>query len=246
MDVLLSTATFIFNPQGVINSCKDIVFNVFQNEFPVINVLESSVSAPIEIPRYIMISHHQFSTVVVTPNMVQLTTKFNENFSIDWIGKCKGYLEKKVDLIFKFFAQIDIKPRYCGLTLNSVIPVEENGADLIEGLFLKRKLISNLPLYDVMLKQSFSYKNKYFINLQIQNQRYVQNQILNFDTPELIPETAGKIGLVIDINDRMVANKNISYISSMDTFSSILIIADDILNFGLKNFVKKGEIECKL
>ena len=51
-----------------------------------------------ESPRFVLFSHHRFSTIVITSNMIQLSTRFDNNFSEDWSERCKPYLEKKVNL----------------------------------------------------------------------------------------------------------------------------------------------------
>lgn len=176
--------------------------------------------------------------------MIQLSTRFDNNFSEDWIGRCKPYLEKKVNLIFNFFKILNMNPKYCGLTVNSILTVDNSSVAKIENLFLKKKFISNLNLYDVLIKQSFEFEDKYFINLQLQNQRYQQNQMTNLDNIQILPEMNNKIGITLDMNDRKIANRSRAYFSTKESFEKILIIADDVLKSGLDNLVSKGEIQC--
>ncbi|MBR5964679.1 MAG: hypothetical protein IK015_00980 [Treponema sp.] len=244
MSVLYSTATFIFGNISDISSKNTLVSDVFSSEFPEISSLNTPKGAPVEIPRFVLFSHHKFSTVVITSNMIQLSTRFDSNFSEDWIGRCKPYLEKKVNLIFNFFKALNINPKYCGLTVNSLLTVDDSSVVKIENLFLKKKFISNLNLYDVLIKQSFEFEDKYFINLQIQNQRYQQNQITNLESLQIQPEMNNKIGITLDMNDRKIANRSRTYFSTKDSFEKILIIADDVLKSGLDNLIRKGEIQC--
>ncbi|MBO4859759.1 MAG: hypothetical protein J5527_14690 [Treponema sp.] len=244
MSVLYSTATFIFGNISDISSKSTLVSDVFSCEFPEISSLNTPKDAPVEIPRFVLFSHHKFSTIVITSNMIQLSTRFDNNFSEDWIGRCKPYLEKKVNLIFNFFKVLNINPKYCGLTVNSLLTVDDSSVTKIESLFLKKKFISNLNLYDVLIKQSFEFEDKYFINLQLQNQRYQQNQITNLESIQILPEMNNKIGITLDMNDRKIANRSRAYFTTKDSFEKILIIADDVLKSGLDNLISKGEIQC--
>ncbi|MGI5056123.1 hypothetical protein [Treponema socranskii] len=245
MSVLYSTATFIFERFSDITSKNTLVSDAFSSEFPKISTINTPEDAPVEIPRFVLFSHHGFSTVIITSNMIQLSTRFDNNFSEDWIGRCKPYLEKKVNLVFNFFKELNINPKYCGLTVNSLLTVDDSSVAKIENLFLKKKFISNLNLHDVLIKQSFDFENKYFINLQLQNQRYQQNQITNLESIQILPEMNNKIGITLDMNDRKIANKSRDYFSTKESFEKILIIADDVLKSGLDNLVNKGEIQCQ-
>lgn len=244
MSVLYSTATFIFSNISDISSKTTLVSDVFSSEFPEISSLNTPKDAPVEIPRFVLFSHHKFSTIVITSNMIQLSTRFDNNFSEDWIGRCKPYLEKKVNLIFNFFKVLNMNPKYCGLTVNSILTVDNSSVTKIENLFLKKKFISNLNLYDVLIKQSFEFEDEYFINLQLQNQRYQQNQMTNLENIQILPEMNNKIGITLDMNDRKIANRSRAYFSTKESFEKILIIADDVLKSGLANLVSKGEIQC--
>ena len=244
MSVLYSTATFIFEMLPDIASRAKIVSDAFASEFPNISTLNTPSDAPVESPRFVLFSHHKFSTIVITSNMVQLSTRFDNDFSEDWTGHCKPYLEKKVNFIFNFFDLLTINPKYSGLTVNSLLTVDNSSVERIENLFLKRKFISNLNLYDVLIKQSFDFEEKYFINLQLQNQRYQQNQITNLQNLQIFPEMNDKIGVTLDINDRKIANHSGRYFSTKESFGKILAVADNVLNSGLDNLVNKGEIRC--
>ena len=223
MSVLYSTATFIFSNISDISSKTTLVSDVFSSEFPEISSLNTPKDAPVEIPRFVLFSHHKFSTIVITSNMIQLSTRFDNSFSEDWIGRCKPYLEKKVNLIFNFFKVLNMNPKYCGLTVNSILTVDNSSVTKIENLFLKKKFISNLNLYDVLIKQSFEFEDKYFINLQLQNQRYQQNQMTNLENIQILPEMNNKIGITLDMNDRKIANRSRAYFSTKESFEKILI-----------------------
>lgn len=82
------------------------------------------------------------------------------------------------------------------------------------------------------------------INLQLQNQRYLQNQVTNLQSIQNLLEMNDKIGITLDMNDRKIANKSRDYFSTKESFEKILFIADNMLKSGLDNLINSGEIRC--
>ena len=184
MSVLYSTATFIFERFSDITSKNTLVSDAFSSEFPEISTLNTPEDAPVEIPRFVLFSHHGFSTVIITSNMIQLSTKFDNNFSEDWIGRCKPYLEKKVNLVFNFFKELNINPKYCGLTVNSLLTVDNSSVAKIENLFLKKKFrrkikkknifVKEIEIFefDTILMLDFWFWNEVFEVLKLKNMQF--------------------------------------------------------------------------
>lgn len=244
MNLLLSTVSFSFDSVANIGMYEETIRKIFLEEFPTINALNAPDVVPPEIPRFVLISHHGFSTLVVTSNMIQLTTKFDEAFSSQWEKRCKPYLQKKTVLISCFLREIGINVRYTGLTINSLFSTKGSSVQQIERKFVKQKLIANLDLYDIMQKQTFVYKDTFFINLQIQNQRYPDLKLHGFETVSDVAEDEKCAVLVIDINDRKVANKERSYISSEKVLDEIFEINNSFMKFGFESIVSGGESLC--
>lgn len=244
MNILLSTCSFAFssNINGANN--EETVRNTFSKEFPNITVVNTPTNAPVEIPRFILLSHHGFTTIVITSNLLQLTTRFNDEYSSDWNNRCKPYLESKIQLVYDFFASIGMKVKYSGITVNSIIQTDNDSVKLIEEKFLKQKAISDLQLYDVMQKQSFGYKDKFFINLQIQNQRYPAIEQNGINPVFNQKESSKTVSVVVDINDRQISNKDENYCSSRESFHEILTINEKIISFGLRNIIEGDKVLC--
>lgn len=238
MNILLSTCSFAFTSNLDGKSVADNVRNCFEKEFPNITVVNSPENAPAEIPRFILLSHHGFTTIVITSNLLQLTTKFSEEYSSDWNNHCKPYLESKMQLVYNFLKSSDIKVKYSGITVNSIFQTQDDSVKLIEKKFLKQKILSDLQIYDIMQKQSFSYKGKYFVNFQIQNQRYPMIEQNGLYPVLNQKENLKSVSVVVDINDRQISNKDNNYCSTKEDFDEILDINGRIIAFGLNNLVE--------
>ena len=244
MSVLLTTASFIFDSNIAIENYEKIILNSLNSEFPFVNKVTLPANAPTEIPRFILSSHHGFSTIVITSNMIQLTTRFNNEYKVDWEGKCKPYLEKKISLLYKFFKESGINIKYSGVTINATTQTDIDSVKIIENKFIKKATISNLPLYDVLLKQTFVFEDKYFVNLQLQNQRFTQNDLVVRNTVFGLPENPNIIGILLDVNDRKIANSEANYFSSKNSFDKILSIINKIINYGFDNLINGEETVC--
>ena len=146
MSVLLSTISYIFDSNVAIDNYENLIMNSLREEFPFINKVTLPVNAPTEIPRFILTSHHGFSSVVITANMFQLTTKFNNEYKSDWNGKCCPYLEKKARLVSSFFEKCGINIKYSGVTLNATAQTNfDSVKKMIENeRFYITKLITSL------------------------------------------------------------------------------------------------------
>lgn len=242
MNILLSTCSFAFSETLRNANLVEVVRKIFSEEFPNVTTVNIPENAPAELPRFILLSHHGFSTVVITSNLLQLTTKFSEDYSLNWNGFCKPYLETKLKPVYTFLDECAEKIKYSGLTINSIFQTEENAVKLLGDSFIKQKVISNLALHDVMQKQTFGYKDKYFVNLQIQNQRYPTIEKNGVNPVFEQKENDKAVSIVLDINDRQIANKDCSYISSKNDFDEILCITEKIINFGLEKIIGGSSI----
>lgn len=244
MSVLLSTISYIFDSNVAIDNYETVIMNNLREEFPFINKVTLPANAPTEIPRFILTSHHGFSSVVITANMIQLTTKFNNEYKSDWNGKCCPYLEKKAILLSSFFEKYGINIKYSGVTINATAQTNSDSVKKIENKFIKQTVISDLPLYDVMLKQTFVFEDKYFVNIQMQNQRFTQNEGVVLNTVFGLPESSNTVGFVLDINDRKIANSDARYFSNQEAVSKIMSIISKLISSGVENLINKEDLIC--
>lgn len=243
MRVVFSTATFLFNPIKDLSSKKDYVNGILRDEFPKFNYFPLPDDAPCEIPRILANSHHGFSNISISTNILQFATTFNDDFCSSWAEKCSPYIKKKVDLIAPLFDNIFEDMLFCGFTVNAVADTDINSVDVIKQKHLKHSFATNWQLYDVEIKQTFKIENKYYLNIQLQNQRLPINLIEQNYSLISDVEDNNKIGIVIDINDRYSANYNKNYKSSIDTFYNILKISDNVITDKIYNLINNGEFE---
>lgn len=244
MSVLLSTISYIFDSNVTIGNYETLIMDNLRAEFPFINKVTLPINAPTEIPRFILTSHHGFSTVVVTANMIQLTTKFSDEYKSDWDGKCFPYLEKKAILLSSFFEKCGINIKYSGVTLNDTAQTNSDSVKKIENKFIKKTVISDLPLYDVMIKQTFVFEGKYFVNIQMQNQRFNQSDVVLLNTGFGLTENSNIIGFVLDVNDRKIANSDARYFSNQKAVSKIMSIISKLMSSGVENLINKEYLIC--
>ena len=244
MSVLLSTISYIFDSNVAIDNYENLIMNSLREEFPFINKVTLPVNAPTEIPRFILTSHHGFSSVVITANMFQLTTKFNNEYKSDWNGKCCPYLEKKARLLSSFFEKCGINIKYSGVTLNATAQTNFDSVKKIENKFIKQTVISDLPLYDIMLKQTFVFEGKYFVNIQMQNQRFSQNNGVMLNTVFGLPESSNTVGFILDINDRKIANSDARYFSNQEAISKIMLIISKLISSGVEQLINTEDSIC--
>jgi hypothetical protein len=192
--------------------------------------------APMEFPRISATSHHGFSTLNISLNNFQLITNFSNDYSADW-KKCKEYVEnhvyKLIDIVQPIFRQ---KPYYCGFTVNLLREMDGDAVETLKKNFVSPNV--NGRIYDYFNRFTFL-KDKFYINIQLQNQRIQPNQVL---LPGMLKQNEQKnvIGIVLDINDRYEFNYNPGYTTNPDSIRSILDLTDDIIRNKLEKFVEEG------
>jgi len=242
MQVISSTATFIFNPIMNILSKKDQIEVALKEEYPSLSASPIPDNIPPEIPRITAVSHHGFSNLLISTNSIQFVTRFDDSFNKDWSNKCKPYIKEHVSSIFNTVYPLFSKMLYCGLTLNIIQETTDLSVDVINKNQLKQKYISNIPLYDVEMKQAFKYLDKYYVNLLLRNQRV---NPLNQKQVNILSkiENDKLMGIVLDVNDRYAANYQNCYTSTIESYNHISSIVDDIVCHKIDDFINNGGFE---
>ncbi|OJF76361.1 MAG: hypothetical protein BKP49_07780 [Treponema sp. CETP13] len=241
MKVISSTATFFFSP---VQNIREKVFeleNLLQNDYPKpFNLITLPDVAPSEFPRITATSHHGFSSLAISTNSIQFTTRFNLDFCDKWEEKCKPYLMEHIDRLFIATKNIFSNMFFCGLTINTL----ENGyssstATIVENQ-IKHTFIKNATPYDIEMKQAVVHDKKYYINIKIQNLRVLPGtNVLGKSLKDI--EKHDTIGITLDINDRYAANYQKNYKSSTDVFWGIFKLANTIICSKLNLLYTKGE-----
>jgi hypothetical protein len=237
MKITNSAFNMIFPPEPSIRESIFILESRLSEDFPKPFILVPLPNeAPVEFPRISATSRHGFSTLNISLNNFQLVTNFSNDYSVDW-KKCKEYVEnhvyKLIDIVQPIFRQ---KPYYCGFTVNLLQKMDGDAVEALKKNFVSPNV--NGQIYDYFNRFTFL-RDKFYINIQLQNQRIQPNQML---LPGMLKQDEQKniIGIALDINDRYGFNYNPGYTTSLGNIRSILDLTDDIVRNKLEKFVKEG------
>ena len=225
MHILTSTATFLFSAVDNIATQKERIKELVHQEFPIFRFIPISDEMPLEIPRFIARSHHGFSSISISPNMLQFTTRFNEDFSSDWKGKCESYITDKTDYLLPCINHLSTNILYCGLTIR--VRASTSDSHLLKK-YIQKKSISNLSLNTIDVQESYIFEDSLFLNIQFQNN---------------VRNNASPLDIIVDINDRYSANTIPHYKSNFDVFKRIKEISSNILENKLTDLINKGDFE---
>lgn len=168
--------------------------------------------APPDVPLIIMQSLSNHSQLVLTKSSISIGTGYDNNFNTDW-NKCEKHLLEKVEDVFLIINAIeDIKINYIGLVAQIV---EDGNTDASEYIFNNLlKFRSNANIYDAECRLTYLLKNKYYINLALQNIRLfngkpvMSGNEITLNNPNINIEN--KLAITIDINNRYSHNFNIA------------------------------------
>lgn len=195
-----------------------------------------------EVPRIIVQTKNGHSILNIALSVASFTTNYDGDFVNDW-KKCSGYLNNRCKSIYDITNKMTENNNiFVGLITNVEIDdLEQSGLEVLkESLFNAGADKLGNP-YDLSCKLTYVYKEKYYINITLENMRefYVQ-QFANGKTC-ITGEKKHTIAASIDINDRYAANNDSDYQSNKEAFDEILKITDDIINSKLSKLVKEGE-----
>ena len=220
-------------------------FEGFQKPFTLMPVPED---APIEIPRIIAMTEKQHSQLIITGNTAQISTNFDENYNKD-ISKCISYVKDKSSSIITsiplFGAEIDGKPKFyfSGLTINSMFTEEDgiyNPSNYISENFINCK--SNLNLDENQFRVTYIVDEKYYVNLTVQNAYQFTTGPDERGSFVNSGEPCRYLQVIMDINDRYAFNHSKNYLSSEDTASKVIELAEKFSKDYLGKFIRDGEI----
>lgn len=241
MKIISSTATFFFSP---VQNIREKVFeleNLLQNDYPKpFNLITLPDEAPSEFPRITATSHHGFSNLAISTNSIQFSTRFGLGFCDEWEEKCKPYLTEHINRLITATTAIFSDMIFCGLTINTSQDGFPSSTTTIADKLIKKSFITNATPYDIEMKQAVVHKNKFYINIKIQNLRVVPGtNPLGKSLKEI--ERDDTIAITVDINDRYAANYQKGYTSSKNAFLEIFKLANTIICSKLDVLYTKGE-----
>lgn len=205
-------------------------------------VLPVPDDAQLEIPRIVLKTKKQHSTLTISPIMLSFSTVYTDDYLTRW-PLCKAYLEAKLFSIFDFLGAIGAeKYKFLGLNV-SIVADKPDEKDSVEFLMdnLCKSPIENV--FDFNIRYTFVENEKYFVNIAIQDARTFEKDV-NPDVPGMLSEKNLKskdVGVILDINDRYIFNEDENYVSSSAVSKDILELTTKVIDERLNNLVEKGK-----
>ncbi len=218
---------------------EDILSDFFQPA----NILSVPDQLNAEIPRMIVNTKNNHSLLNISLIGATLTTNFDGDFVDNW-KQCETYLKSRMNTVYNLVDEMTNKnEEYTGLISRlEYTPADESAVNMIKKVLLKENGEKLGNPYDISCKFTYIYRDKYFINISLENIReYKADRIEGGKA--LITETGNSsIGITLDINDRYLANSKKEYRTSKDAFVDLLNLTSEFATDRLENLVMTGEL----
>lgn len=217
--------------------------DILQQFFMPSTILPIPEEVQSEVPRIIAQTKQGHSVLNLALTVASFTTNYTESYVSDW-NKCRDYLNERCSDIYKLVDHMTGQNHtFVGLITNiEVDGLDENGLETLKKSLLGEGRFKN-DLYDLSAKLTYVLKDRYYINLTLQNLREFGAQQYSNGRTCIISENEKKhsVSVSIDVNDRYAANHSVEYQSGRDAFDEILGITSDIIDHKLENLIRKGE-----
>lgn len=205
--------------------------------------------APMEIPRIVASTEHGHSQMTICGNSAQLVTNFDAEFNQD-VKRCIEYVSDKCNRIVSALPIIDgsgadsPKFYFSGLSMTLLFGEEDGITDSVG--YVSKKFINynaNLPTDEVQFRLAFVVEDKYYVNVLVQNNRAFSGLPDERGSFAGLKILGDHLQVVLDINDRYAFNHEQSYVSCIETVSSLSELAEQFALKHIASFIKNGEIE---
>ena len=215
------------------------LLNEYFDEGTVIGIPET---APVEVPRVIIDTHHRHGKLNISPIATTFSVFYNDGFEKNW-NSCVEYIKARMENVFCFLNSLtDNNYIYIGVVTNLIYDdIMQGGCKRISENLLNSAKIHDL--YDINIRYTFETPNDLFVNIMLQNARIYKQGInihkagmLNINNQEY-----ESIGSTVDINDRCGFNRDSNYKSSSVKIDDILNEMNEIFNSKLSNLIERGE-----
>ena len=195
-----------------------------------------------EVPRIIAQTKNGHSVLNIALSVSSFITNYNGEFVSDW-NKCKEYLAQRCSDIYQMIDNMtENNNTFVGLITNVEIDdLDGTGLEILKKSLFGVETEKMGELYDLSCKLTYVYKNRYYINITLQNLREFSVQQYSNGRTCITGERKHTISASIDINDRYAANNDVNYKSKKEAFDEILQITSNIIDNKLENLVRKGE-----
>lgn len=166
--------------------------------------------APTNVPLIVMQSLSNHTQLVLTKSSISIGTSYDEAFNSSW-DKCENHLLEKVRDVFLFIEALQsVKINFIGLVAQIIKDEYDDASKYIFENLLN--FASTQSVYDTECKLTYVLKDKYYINLEIQNVRLFNGKPM-INSTEFVPVVSddnvqNKLVVSIDINNRYSFNFN--------------------------------------
>lgn len=166
--------------------------------------------APTNVPLIVMQSLSNHTQLVLTKSSISIGTSYDEAFNSSW-DKCENHLLEKVRDVFLFIEALQsVKINFIGLVAQIIKDEYDDASKYIFDNLLN--FVSTQSVYDTECKLTYVLKDKYYINLEIQNVRLFNGKPM-INSTEFVPVVSddnvqNKLVVSIDINNRYSFNFN--------------------------------------
>lgn len=216
--------------------------DILQQYFMPSTILPIPEQVQDEVPRIIAQTKNGHSVLNIALSVSSFITNYNGEFVSDW-NKCKEYLAQRCSDIYQMIDNMtENNNTFVGLITNVEIDdLDGTGLEILKKSLFGVETEKMGELYDLSCKLTYVYKNRYYINITLQNLREFSVQQYSNGRTCITGERKHTISASIDINDRYAANNDVNYKSKKEAFDEILQITSNIIDNKLENLVRKGE-----
>lgn len=170
------------------------------------NILPIPDEVPDDIPIVIMKSKANHSQIILSKSGITIGTAYDESFNSSW-DRCENHLIEKVRDIFSIIEAIrNVEIQFTGL----VVQILDNNIDQASKYIYKNLLCfsSNKEIHDASCRLTYVLENKYYVNISMENVRFVKGKLFTKNTDISYPNTDvnDRIILTIDVNDKYNLN----------------------------------------
>ena len=197
-----------------------------------------------QVPRAIVQSKHGHSVLNVALTVSSFITTYSGDYVSSW-KLCEDYLKDRCDCVYQLVDKLSgADYEYVGLISNIEFDeIEQSSLDTLKKTLFKDNGKELGDFFDVSCKFTYVYKDKYYINITLENTRKLLTEKNKSGIRVKAGDSENYVAVTIDVNDRYAANQNEGYKSDKSAFDEILSITANIINNKLASMISKGRFD---
>lgn len=197
-----------------------------------------------QVPRAIVQSKHGHSVLNVALTVSSFTTTYSGDYVSSW-KLCEDYLKDRCDSVYQLVDKLSgTDYEYVGLISNIEFDdIEQSSLETLKESIFKENGKELGDFFDVSCKFTYVYKEKYYINITLENTRKLLMEEKKSGIKVKAGDSENFIAVTIDVNDRYAANQNDGYKSDKSAFDEILNITANIINNKLARMINEGRFD---